>query len=573
MAKPKNGDIRWAGYPTAHVYNYKRNSKTKKLGLSKVKHLLWGDWVKVTDYSYAKDPEADLKTAAEKTATGKTPKGMVPVRVRGVSGYMHLEDLQENKLCEIVFCDVAQGDGALLVTPDDKKYVIDAGVSDNMYRYLKWRFAGFKGQTDFDGFIITHPDQDHYFGFNHLVNDKKVSAANIWHNGLVEQFGISSSGKQSASSAALLGKTKTVQGQKYLIDLIETDKDMRDLLKNKNRWIKKKTGNPKQYPDLMNSAAAAKSGGKRRFPNIEMLSNQHGEIHSEGSFLPGYGPDNTDNCSIQILGPVVEKVGSSAALRVFADKPKEKTTDLNTGKTKNGHSVLLKLNYGSVSVLFGGDLNSSAEMFLLSYYTGLPVYDSTQVRTDQVVEAAKPIFRVDVAKACHHGSADFTDHFLETINACATVISSGDKESHAHPRSDTLGALGHHGRGSRSLIFSTELSRSTDEFSKREDSPWFQGYELDVEAKAETDPIKKKVLQEAANEKFEIAKKRNVTVYGAINLRTDGEKVVIAYMLEKPSKGRRWDVYTLESANGGVLQYKNVKDAANDEAKRRSASN
>ena len=572
MNKLKKGDVVWAGYPTAFVYNYKRNSKSKELGLSKVKHLLWGDWVKVSDYSYAKDPKADLKTAAEKTKTAKTPKDMVPVRVRGESGYMHIEDLQENQLLEIVFCDVGQGDGALLVTPDDKRYVIDAGVGDNMYRYLKWRFAGFKSETDFDGFIVTHPDQDHYFGFNHLIDDPKVSAKHIWHNGLVEQFGVSAAGNQSTSSSALLGKTKVVKGQKYITGLVDTDKKMKALLKNKNHWIKKTTGNPKQYPGMMNDAISAKDGAKRRFPSIEMLSTQHGEIHSKGSFLPGYGPDNADNCAIQILGPVVESVGTTAALRSFSGKPKETTTELNTGKTKNGHSVLLKLNYGAVSVLFGGDLNSSAEMFLLSHYTKLPVYDPTQVRTDEIVEAAKPIFRVDVSKACHHGSADFTDHFLETVNASATVISSGDKESHAHPRSDTLGALGHHGRGSRSLVFSTELSRSTDEFSKREDSPWFQGYELDLKAKAETDPVKKKVLQEAADERFDIAKKRNVTVYGAINFRTDGKRVVLAYMLEKPSNSRRWDVYTLESTNGGALQYKPVKEAEIDEKARRKAA-
>jgi beta-lactamase superfamily II metal-dependent hydrolase len=569
MKNPKKGDTVWAGYPTAFVYNYKRNKKTKVLGLSKVKHLLWGDWVQVTDYSYATDASADLKSAAEKTFTGQVPDGMVPVRVRGESGYMYIEDLRPDQLCEIVFCDVGQGDGALLITPDDKKFVVDAGVGDNMYRYLRWRFAGFKGETDFDGFIVTHPDQDHYFGFTHLIDDDRVKANTIWHNGLVEQFGVNAAGDQSTSSTKLLGSTKVVQGQKYLNGLIESDKALRDFLKTKARWIKKSTGKPKQFPGMLNDAVQAKKSGKRRFPKIEMLSDQHGEIHAEGSFLPSFGPDNKDGCSIQILGPVVEVVDGDLALRTFGSKPMEKTTQLNTGKTKNGHSVLLKMQYGAVSILFGGDLNSTAEMFLLGHYTGLPVYDPTQVRTDEVVEAAKPIFRVDVSKACHHGSADFTDHFLETVNASATVISSGDKESHAHPRSDTLGALGHHGRGSRSLIFSTELSRSTDEFTKREDSPWFQAHELDLKARLETDAALKRELKQAADEKFERAKKRNVTVYGAINLRTDGDKVVLAYMLEKPSKTRRWDVYTLESVNGGALRYKPVKQAEEDEKKRR----
>ena len=160
-------------------------------------------------------------------------------------------------------------------------------------------------------------------------------------------------------------------------------------------------------------------------------------------------------------------------------------------------------------------------------------------------------------------------NFLETVNAAATVISSGDNESHAHPRSDTLGALGHHGRGARSLIFSTELSRSTDEFTDREDSPWFQGAQLKAQAKAETDAARKAALLKEVDKKFELDRKRNVTVYGAINIRSDGEKVVLAYMLEKPSNSRRWDVYTLESTSGGALQYKNVKDAEKEEEKRR----
>ena len=355
--------------------------------------------------------------------------------------------------------------------------------------------------------------------------------------------------------------------------MVDTDKKIRDLLKDKARWVKKSTGNPKQFPGLLNDAVTAKDGSKRRFPKVQMLSTKHGEIHPEGSFLPGYGPDNPEGCAIQILGPVVDDVGGTPSLRTFSKKPKETTTELDTGKTKNGHSVLLKLNYKDVSILFGGDLNSSAEMFLLGHYTGLPVYDPTQVRTDEVVEAAKPTFRVDIAKSCHHGSADFTDHFLETVNAAATVISSGDNESHAHPRSDTLGALGHHGRGARSLIFSTELSRSADEFTNREDSPWYQGAQLRAKADRTADAAEKAKLLKKAEEKFELGRKRNVTVYGAINVRSDGEKVVLAYMLEKPSNTRRWDVYTLESTSGGVLQYKNVKDAEKDEKKRRKARN
>ena len=207
------GDIVYAGYPTAHVHTIGRNSRTKKLTLTRAKHLLWGDWVSVTEYDFVAEGDgAHLKPPldpAEHGEVGALVAGMVPVRVRGVSGYMYPEDLQPERLLEVVFVDVGQGDGALLVTPDDKKYVIDAGEGENMYRYLRWRFRNFEhAHTDFDGLIITHPDMDHYEGFRRLFEDGAVQASHIWHNGLVEQFGVSSDGDQLTSKDLLLGKRK-----------------------------------------------------------------------------------------------------------------------------------------------------------------------------------------------------------------------------------------------------------------------------------------------------------------------------------------------------------------------------
>lgn len=564
------GQIVYSGYPTSHVQIFTRNKKGK-LTLSNAKHLLWGDWVKVTDETEQLGNQEILRNADEKKAARKLAKNLIPVHVRGVSGYMEKVDIQTEPLLEIVFVDVGQGDGALLITPDDKKYVIDAGEGDNMYRYLNWRFSSFdNAKNDFEGFIVTHPDKDHYNGFSKLINNQDVQCNNIWHNGIVEQYHVSASGKQFTNKKYQLGETKVEAGQRYLTGLVETDAQLKALLSDQDRWVKKTSGRGRPYPDMLNDALNAKDGSARRFPNIEMLSTAHGELHEGKSYLPGCAPTDGRDYEIRIIGPVVEPdAAGDARLRAFSAKPAEKTTGLDVAKTKNGQSVLLRLEYKNLTILFGGDLNSSAEMFLLNHYTGLPVYDPLQVRNDEVVEAAKYIFQSDIAKACHHGSADFTDHFLQTINASATVVSSGDNESHAHPRSDTLGAIGHHGRGQRSLIFSTELARSTAEFTNRKDSPWYQGVMLKADAEKEEDPVKKAELLEQSEEKFKKDRKYNVTVYGAINVRTDGERVVLAYMLEKPSKSRRWDVYTLESTNGGMMQYKPVKQAEKDEEKRR----
>lgn len=49
-----------------------------------------------------------------------------------------------------------------------------------------------------------------------------------------------------------------------------------------------------------------------------------------------------------------------------------------------------------------------------------------------------------------------------------------------------------------------------------------------------------------------------MAVYGMINVRTDGDRVVIAQKLEQPrtSTGEKWDVYRLErDGESGELRY------------------
>lgn len=48
--------------------------------------------------------------------------------------------------------------------------------------------------------------------------------------------------------------------------------------------------------------------------------------------------------------------------------------------------------------------------------------------------------------------------------------------------------------------------------------------------------------------------KRNVGVYGAINLRTDGDKAVIAFRKESSSATSRWFYYELERNADGFFE-------------------
>lgn len=96
-------------------------------------------------------------------------------------------------------------------------------------------------------------------------------------------------------------------------------------------------------------------------------------------------------------------------------------------------------------------------------YTGLASPATGPGGAQALISSARNVLQSDFAKACHHGSADFSGTFLAAVNPIATVVSSGDEESFAHPRPDALGAYGRAGRGARPLIFSTELSRSSAE--------------------------------------------------------------------------------------------------------------
>ena len=497
--------FRYAGYPTAHVYAVDRRAKQK--------HLLWGDWVRVE---------------------GDADDGWVPVRVRGVTGWMREDDLQEERLLEMVFVDVGQGDGALVVTPDDRHLVVDAGISDHMHRYLRWRYDGFKETWRFHAGVLTHPDEDHYRGFQPLLDEPNVHFGALYHNGIMEE----------RDAATPLGRSRTEGRNRFLTDLIETRADLDAFLADESRWRHPRSrAYDKRYATTLH--AAATSG---RVDGVAMLSTRHGEIHDGRSYLPGFGPDGA--LAVEVLGPVPEPdADGRMRLRWFRDRPDGGSFDV--GKTKNGHSVLLKLTYRDLTVLFGGDLNTSSQAFLLEHYAGLPGLPASAAEEDALVAAARPTFQTDVAKSCHHGSADVLDAFLRATNAVATVVSSGDEEGHAHPRADALGALGRHGRGSRPLLLSTELARST-----REHRPDRLAARLGVlrvlRAQAET-PAKRAQADRLIDEVTDEFNQRNVTVYGSINLRSDGRKAVMAYRLEQPTRSRQWDVYRLEPAGRGPL--------------------
>lgn len=469
---------------------------------AKKQQLLWGDFVS--------------RRAGE-------AGDWVEVRGRGENGWMLRTELQDEQLLEVNFVDVGQGDGAFVVVPPDPDHprdrflLVDAGEADNMFRFLRWRF-GLRSNPNrvmrFDHAVITHPDSDHYRGFSHLFGSAQFEFGTVCHNGLVERKG-----------PRLLGDEVTAGGRRYQTEIFRDRASLERVL-----------GDPllvgsKWYPKLLKSCV---DGG--RAGDVRALS-------AEDGFLPGYeaGRDLT----VRVLAPVPEQVDGRPVLRRLG-------TD---GETKNGHSVVLKLEYGQVSILLGGDLNVPAEEYLLAHYTGLdPGALDGDGAFGPLVTTARATFGADVAKACHHGSADFTPHFLQAIEPLAFVISSGDAESHAHPRPDALGAFGKAGRGPRPLLLSTELARSAPDSIRH---PFQLRRQIaDLFALREVAPTAEERARVQVRIDEVLARlERSVAVYGMITLRTDGDRVLLAQKLEAPRSATReeFDVHLLERKNGELV--------------------
>lgn len=469
----------FAAYPSIRIKNDKVDKKGKtKFG--NIKQLIFGDFIRLT-----LDANGDVQTRIVKGVTYFLVKG------RSADGYVREEDILPDRILEVNFVDIGQGDGCHIVTPDDKHFLIDAGESDNMYRFLKWRFNLKYAQAPPPPFtvITSHSDIDHYKGFDHIFTPSNETRqtfriSKVYHNGLVELSG--------AETSSLGTQVEADDGIEYITDLVDTNEDFNAraaLADSRDTYVRtlKKTTAPKE--------------------SLRYGKDKH--IYKKG------------NMTIEVLGPVPVKIDNKDALPVFKDK----------GKTKNGHSVMLMLKIGKLKIFLGGDLNTYSEDYILSEFggddvvlikkelskTSLPQAERDEYleRLERVIEKSREKLQCDIAKSCHHGSSDFTSEFLKALNPIATVISSGDDEPHCHPRPDTLGTIGKFSRGDRSLIFSTELSRSAKEF-------------LDV-----------------SKIRDGVVKERIVTRYGMINVRSDGEKVIIATMLEQNAARGEWDIHEL----------------------------
>lgn len=441
--------------------------------------LIWGDPVRVIE----------------------TNGTQVKVRARGRVGWIPQGALTDQGLLELYVIDVGQGDGVLMRTPDDAWHLIDAGISNEKQmtrkgatNFVRWKFIEDLGEpaVSLKNVILTHPDFDHYGGMLDLFSGK-VSRPDRTFEVKVENFFHSGMGRFDA--APKLGAMEPGIVPKPPFDdygIREEGSFITELLDGKDSF-----GSPSRPFETPFDKLAQFLASVPR--NVQRLSRDDGHV-------PGYTP-GAGAVSIRVLGPVVETVSGKPGLRDLGSE----------SETRNGHSVVLRVDYNKIRIMLTGDLNTASQRLLLSY--------------ESLLE-----FAVDVAKGCHHGSDDVDLRFVRAMKARVTVVSSGDNEDYAHPRPRILGASARYGREAKGvkgevlppLLYSTELARSVKlshaaAVRRRGDS----ASEI-AAAQAEV----KTIVSRAKFEALENTPISTDLVYGLINVRTDGERVLCGYMKE-----------------------------------------
>jgi beta-lactamase superfamily II metal-dependent hydrolase len=442
--------------------------------------LLWGD------------------TVTPEEAVGS--KKIIKAKARGASGYIKTEHLNDKPLLEIYFIDVGQGDGILIVTPERKHIMIDGGFtrSDQLTKrnaadFIDWKFNKDYGvdTIKLNAMISSHNDADHYGGLWDLINVKYESEMDCKKTE-IDNFYYAGMNWFEKNDKRNLGPN--MDG--YWTPLLNNTADLRKFL-DSNPSGYQLQGEWKQFIQMI----TAKAGNCQR-------------ISQKDDFLPGFGPSNTKP-SIKILAPIEEEVSGNPALKKFGKGDAQNT---------NGHSILLRVDYGKTRILLTGDLNAQSQKHILNHYTG------------NLKELA-----CDVVKACHHGSDDCSYEFLSTLSASATIISSGDNEGHNHPRPKILAASALTGHLQikddnivTPLIYSTEISRS------------YKITHPDKLQLGDAAPVKSPAKANLLFGSGENFKKRNVwnslvvtgIIYGLVNVRTDGNKILCATLSESKNS---WD--------------------------------
>ena len=397
--------------------------------------LAWGDSVTVvaTGTSKLEVTVPSWKTGADGSLTRFDQSGFLQRRTR-IDGKLRdvAVPVADSKVLRVSFVDVQQGDATLVQTPGGKVITIDGGENVMFARFLASRFPDTApgARQPIDAMIVSHGDADHFGGLPE-IRDSEANGSprkrffarpvRVFHNGLVKR-------PSSTPDLEAFGTTKK-SGSRTVITGLESD------------LTAVPAGSMNKFFQAWRKALV---GWQADAGQIEFRRLARGDDDAFDFLSP-------EGISVEVLGPVGTTAGGTPGL-VYLRAPKDgvpmahldyEPGALSASHTINGHSIVLRLTYGNVRMLFAGDLNNPIEEVLVKDH-----------------DAGDVDLTSEVFKVPHHGSHEFSPEFMRAVSPVVSVISSGDENSrveYIHPRATLVSSLGRHSRDEAGLVFVTEM--------------------------------------------------------------------------------------------------------------------
>lgn len=352
------------------------------------------------------------------------------VKFRGERGYVKAAQLGLQRLLEIFFIDVDQGDAVLIQTPDDRRVLIDGGATGDALNFIenKYRLDKPDNYIDFEAIVASHSDQDHSQGLIELLRHPNILVKRVLHNGLFRRAQEPDPGRHTSTQVfGLVDSLPTAAEQATLTPLmkklVEAIEAARDSLPVK----------------IQSMTAQSRWQGLLDFTAADFVC---ARLDAAGGFLPPFNPIQS-KLQLQVPWPKAQPANGDKCYRWYGD----------AGKTVNGNSVVLKITHGHSTLLLTGDLHTDAMEDLLAAYAG-----------------QRDVLAARVYKAAHHGSQHFSVPFLLAVAPDAAVISSGDSQfdQYGHPRAVLLGTVTRYSHYDRPAVFCTELARCYQALSNQQ---------------------------------------------------------------------------------------------------------
>jgi beta-lactamase superfamily II metal-dependent hydrolase len=491
--------IRYVAHDMVRVYGtvvdrFKKETKKNRVALI----LYWGDEIDLVDEAEAADPAVrEVRVRYYDYPSGRMAEGKVRKRRRsGANLPLELLPAGAPRPLAVTFVDVQQGDAAIVRTPAGRHLLVDGGEEVFIARLLAALFPGTTAAEPqlLDAVVVTHGDADHFEGLSALAEAADhgtprkrihVRVARCFHNGLVkapERIPDGAGGERRLKERERFGEVVKDGSSHYVVDLFDDPRRAPHPNGPFERWNA-------ALDRMLVEAGGGGAGGA--LPVVRRLRAGDDDAFA---FLAD------EDLRVDVLGPAEDTVdGGRAALEVLRDE----SGGESASHTINGHSVILRLGYGNVRILLGGDLNvHGAEKVLHAAHAADPPRS----------------FRSEVLKVPHHGSHEYSNDFLAEVAPVVSVVSSGDEnpaKEFVHPRANLMAALGRHSRGPEPLVFSTELAAF---FTYR------GGIQPEEHRRGDDGALEELPAGQQRGFFFAFERLR----FGAIRVRTDGERVFVA---------------------------------------------